>query len=111
MSGKASVRAQPATGSDHLTPARALILQAYYALRGHTPAAQIGSHEIRVAIREFIRLHRLSREVPCASLVRMTLLEAGVPHRPTGRPRKESRTRDPQGPPLLPIRRQAPRIG
>jgi hypothetical protein len=104
MSSMASGTAVPA--DDGLTPMRALILEAYYALRQVRAASTIGSAEIR----KWIRTRKGCGDVPSESLVLLTLAEADVPRRGTGRPRRESRVQDASAPPLfVPVRREPPK--
>jgi hypothetical protein len=72
---------------DGLNPTRALILQAYYALRRTNAPDRIGSREITV----WIKRCEPNEAMPCESLIRMTLARAGIAHRASGRPRNDSR--------------------
>ena len=86
---------------ERLTPLRALVLQAYYGLRRSHEADEIGTSEIRA----WIRAREPKVERPSGSLVRMTLLASGVPHRKEGRPRRGRLLRIvPASPPLSPER-------
>jgi hypothetical protein len=85
---------------ERLTPLRALVLQAYYGLRRFHEASGIGTAEIRA----WIRAGEPNVERPSGSLVRSTLLAAGVPHRKEGRPRRGATLRIvPASPPLSPV--------
>jgi len=90
---------------DDLTPTRALILEAYYALRRVRTAASIGSGEIR----HWIRQHEGPGQIPSESLVLSTLIAAGVPRRGTGRPRRVPLSAAPAAPPFVPVRRNQPK--
>ncbi len=104
MSSESPAKAAPA--DDHLTPARALVLEAYYALRQVQPGTTIGSGEIR----RWIRRQKGSGELPSDSLIVLTLAEAGVPRRGTGRPRRdEAVDAAPAAPPFVPVRRNPPK--
>jgi len=72
---------------DGLNPTRALILQAYYALRRTNTPDRIGSREITVWIKQC----EPNEAMPCESLIRMTLAQAGIAHRAPGRPSNDSR--------------------
>lgn len=72
---------------DGLNPTRALILQAYYALRRNRAPDRIGCREIAT----WIRLHEPKESRPSESLIRLTLAHAGLAHRSPGRPRNNSR--------------------
>ena len=71
---------------DGMTPLRALALQAYWALRRVRTPDLIGTPDIR----SWIRTHAPYADRPSDTLVRVTLLAAGVPHRKEGRPRRGS---------------------
>lgn len=85
---------------DGLNATRALILQAYYALRRQVAARQIGTREIS----EWIERHEPNETLPSHALIQLTLTQAEVPHRVPGRPRKET-TVTPFPPPFLTLRR------
>lgn len=72
---------------DGLNPTRALILQAYYALRRTRPAELIGTREIL----EWIERHEPALDTPSNSLVQLTLKHADVAHRGRGQPTRASR--------------------
>jgi hypothetical protein len=86
---------------DGLNPSRALILQAYYALRRTYPPTQIGTRQIAA----WIKLHEPDESFPSDSLILLTLREAKVNHRPRGRPRCDQPTPVPAPPFLSPSRR------
>ena len=90
---------------DGLNPTRAMILQAYYALRRAHRADQIGVSEIAT----WIRRYEPAEVQPSDSLVQLTLKRAKVPHRAPGRPRNDSRVSVP--PPPFGLRRSLPRRG
>jgi hypothetical protein len=71
---------------DGLNPTRALILQAYYALRRTSPPRQIGTRQIAL----WIRQHEPQESMPSDALIQLTLTQAEVPHRLPGRPRNGS---------------------
>jgi hypothetical protein len=85
---------------DGLNATRALILQAYYALRRRVAARQIGTREIA----EWIERHEPKETLPSYALIQLTLTEAEVPHRVPGRPRNDT-TVTPFVPPFLTLRR------
>lgn len=87
---------------DGLNPARALILQAYYALRRVFAPNRIGCGEI-VA---WIKVHEPKEPVPSDALIRLTLGRHGIAHRAPGRPRNDSRVTIS---PFLPARRRPSR--
>jgi hypothetical protein len=68
--------------ADGINSARALILHAYFGLRRSRAAEQIGTSEVI----SWIRMHEPDEPAPSASLVQLTLDEAGVSHRARGRP-------------------------
>lgn len=70
---------------DGINPTRALILQAYYGLRRFRTRSSIGTGEIGT----WIEAHEPGTQVPSASLIQLTLEQAGVRHRGRGRPRIE----------------------
>ena len=84
-----------------MTPLRALVLQAYWALRRVRTPDIIGTPDIL----NWIRTHAPRAEPPSATLVRVTLLAAEVPHRKGGRPRRESTFPALATPPFLPAPR------
>lgn len=88
---------------DGLNPTRALILQAYYALRRTRVPAQIGSHDIV----RWIKSNEQNESLPSDSLIRLTLGHAKVAHRPPGRPRRDSMV-PVLAPPFLLARRPVP---
>jgi hypothetical protein len=71
---------------DGLNPTRALILQAYYAVRRTRVAPQIGVPQIA----GWIARNEPEEPLPSDALVQLTLMRAKVPHRPPGRPRRGS---------------------
>jgi hypothetical protein len=79
---------------DRLNPTRALILQAYYALRRTYAPRQIGTRQIT----DWIKLYEPHESVPSESLILLTLREAKVPHRSPGRPRRDEPTPVPAPP-------------
>lgn len=72
---------------DGLNSARALILQAYYALRCACAPDRIGCGEIAA----WIKIHEPKEPVPSEALIRLTLKRRGILHRAPGRPRDDSR--------------------
>jgi hypothetical protein len=72
---------------DGLNPTRALILQAYYALRRGCTPDRIGCREIGA----WIKAHEPKVSFPSDSLIRLTLTHAGLAHRAPGRPRNGNR--------------------
>jgi hypothetical protein len=72
---------------DGLNPTRALILEAYYALRRRCAPDRIGCREIAA----WIKAQEPKESFPSDSLIRLTLAYAGVAHRSPGRPRNNSR--------------------
>ena len=72
---------------DGLNATRALILQAYYALRRCYAPTRIGAHEIA----SWIKHHEPHESQPSIALIQLTLAHAEVSHRAPGRPRRESR--------------------
>ena len=89
---------------DGLNPARALILQAYYALRRTYGPMQIGAQQI-VA---WIKAHEPEESLPSESLILLTLRQANIVHRPRGRPRHDRPTQVP-GSPFLYLNRSGNR--
>ena len=87
---------------DGLNPTRALILQAYYALRRISTPRQIGTRQIGT----WIRQHERQESMPSDALIQLTLTQAKVPHRLPGRPRKGSAE---PGSPLLCLAPAPPR--
>jgi len=71
---------------DRLNPTRALILQAYYALRRCYAPTQIGINQISA----WIKHYEPDESLPSDALIQMTLAHAKVPHRRPGRPRNAS---------------------
>jgi hypothetical protein len=71
---------------DGINPARALILHAYWGLRREHPPSSIGCREIAA----WIRAHERDQPLPSASLIQLTLDQAGLARRPPGRPSKAS---------------------
>jgi hypothetical protein len=71
---------------DGLNATRALILQAYYALRRRSAPREIGTRQIA----EWIKRHEPKEAMPSGALIQLTLTQAKVPHRLPGRPRKTS---------------------
>jgi hypothetical protein len=82
---------------DGLNATRALILQAYYALRRRYAPPRIGSQEIAA----WIKHHEPHESQPSIALIQLTLAHAKVPHRAPGRPRCESRVLVPASPLLF----------
>jgi hypothetical protein len=72
---------------DGLNSARALILQAYYALRRAFAPDWIGCGEIAA----WIKVHEPKEPMPSDALIRLTLRRHGIAHRAPGRPRNDSR--------------------
>jgi hypothetical protein len=70
-------------GDDGLNATRALVLQAYYALRRRQLPSSIGAREIAA----WIETHEKEEAIPSPSLIQLTLARADVPHRRPGRPR------------------------
>ena len=87
---------------DGLNATRALILQAYYALRRQYAPTRIGAREIAACIKHY----EPNESQPSIALIQLTLAHAKVPHRPPGRPRGESRLPSPASPLLLRRRRR-----
>jgi len=85
---------------DGLNPTRALILQAYYALRRSYAPGQIGTSEISA----WIKHDEPDESLPSDALIQLTLANAKVPHRRPGRPRHDSAAPVP-APPLCPPHR------
>jgi hypothetical protein len=81
---------------DGLNPTRALILQAYYALRRTYPPTWIGVPQIEA----WIKRNEPDESFPSESLILLTLRNAEVAHRGRGRPRRDSPTPVP-APPFL----------
>jgi hypothetical protein len=71
---------------DGLNATRALILEAYYALRRRSTPREIGTRQIAV----WIERHEPEESMPSDALIQLTLKQAKVPHRRPGRPRKGS---------------------
>jgi hypothetical protein len=88
---------------DGLNPSRALILQAYYALRRLNPPTHIGVPQIA----SWIKLYEPAEPLPSDSLIQLTLGRAKVAHRSPGRPRREARAAV-ASPPLLSANRPQP---
>lgn len=88
---------------DGLNPTRALILQAYYALRRIYGPTQIGTRQIAA----WIKHHEPDESFPSDSLILLTLRHAQITHRPRWRPRRDQPTPVP-APPFLPPCRQRP---
>jgi hypothetical protein len=74
---------------DGLNAHRALILQAYYALRRFHPPTHIGAQEIAACIKHY----EPDTPQPSVALIQLTLAHAKVAHRAPGRPRRESLVR------------------
>lgn len=70
---------------DGLNSARALILQAYYAMRRTRLANKIGTREIKA----WIARHEPTESLPSDSLILLTLGHTKIAHRPPGRPRRD----------------------
>jgi hypothetical protein len=85
---------------DGLNPTRALILQAYYALRRTYAPTQIGTRQIAA----WIKQNEPGESFPSDSLILLTLRQAQVAHRLRGRPRRDRPTPVPAPPLLLPRR-------
>lgn len=88
---------------DGLNATRALILQAYYVLRRTHPPRHIGPRQIGV----WIKQHEPEESMPSDALIQLTLMQAKVPHRLPGPPRKGSAV-VPLAFPLLPPHRSRP---
>jgi hypothetical protein len=86
---------------DNLNATRALILQAYYALRRLYTPTRIGAREIAACIQHYAP----HESQPSIALIQLTLAHAKVPHRVPGRPRSESRLPVPASPLFLRRRR------
>ena len=82
---------------DGLNPSRALILQAYYAVRRTRAPTQIDTRQIA----KWITRHEPDEPLPSNSLIQLTIAGAKVPHRPPGRPRLDSSAPD-TAPPFWP---------
>jgi hypothetical protein len=82
---------------DGLNATRALILQAYYALRRLYAPTRIGAREIAA----WIKHYEPQESQPSIALIQLTLAHAKVPHRAPGRPRGESRVAAPASPLLF----------
>lgn len=87
--------------ADGVTPLRALVLQAYWALRRVRTPDLIGTPDLRA----WIRTHAPYTDRPSDTLVRVTLLAVGVPHRKPGRPRRGTTPTPVPIPPFCPTRR------
>jgi hypothetical protein len=85
---------------DGLNPTRALILQAYYALRRTRRPIHIGTRDISV----WIKAREPGESLPSDSLIQLTLMRAGLAHRAPGRPRRDGPART-TGSPFLPALR------
>jgi hypothetical protein len=70
---------------DGLNPTRALVLQAYYALRRTRLPHHIGTRDISV----WIKAREPGESMPSDSLIRLTLVRARLAHRAPGRPRHD----------------------
>jgi hypothetical protein len=90
---------------DGLNPTRALILQAYYALRRCYAPTQIGTSEVAA----WIKHYEPDESQPSDALIQLTLAGAKVPHRRPGRPRQDSAAPVP-APPLWSRRRLRPLV-
>lgn len=86
--------------ADGLNPTRALILQAYYALRRTYTPPQIGVPQITAWIKQC----EPHESLPSESLILLTLRQAKIPHRRRGRPRRNEPTPVPAPPFFLPGR-------
>lgn len=82
---------------DGLNASRALILQAYYALRRAVRPPEIGTRQIA----SWIRGHEPGEALPSDSLILLTLRQAKVPHRSPGRPSGDSSERGAEPSPFL----------
>jgi hypothetical protein len=82
---------------DGLNAHRALILQAYYALRRFHPPTHIGAQEIAACIKHY----EPDTPQPSVALIQLTLAHAKVAHRAPGRPRRESLVRATSSPLLF----------
>ena len=98
------VSPDPLDDLDGLNPSRALILQAYYALRRTHRPMQIGTPQITA----WLKLHEPDQTLPSDSLILLTLRQARVAHRARGRPRGDRPTPIP-APPFLHRARALPR--
>jgi hypothetical protein len=88
---------------DGLNATRALILQAYYALRRMFAPREIGTRQITA----WIKQHEPEETMPSDALIQLTLTQAKVPHRLPGRPRKGSAALL-LAPPFFPVRQPPP---
>lgn len=88
---------------DGLSSARALILQAYYAMRRTRLANKIGTREIKA----WIARHEPTESLPSDSLILLTLGHTKIAHRPPGRPRRDDLAPAP-APFFCPPRRRPP---
>jgi len=86
---------------DGLNPTRALILQAYYALRRTRLPIHIGMRDISM----WIKAREPEEPLPSDALIRLTLACAKLAHRAPGRPRHDGPARV-TSPPFLPPRRR-----
>jgi hypothetical protein len=89
---------------DGLNPTRALILQAYYALRRTRLPLHIGTRDIS----EWIKAREPKEALPSDSLIQLTLRHVGLAHRAPGRPRHDGPARVTASPPLPALRRPSP---
>ena len=87
---------------DGLNPHRALILQAYYALRRRYEPRRIGAREIGA----WIARYEPDESQPSVALIQLTLMNAKVVHRAPGRPRSDSFAPVPASPLLRRRRRR-----
>ena len=88
---------------DGLNPTRALILEAYYAMRRTCRPTEIGTPQIGA----WIKRREPNEALPSDSLILLTLHQAEVVHRGPGRPRNDHSPMP--APPLFPRNRLLPR--
>jgi hypothetical protein len=95
---------------DAIDATRALILQAYFALRRTRTGRAIGVREVR----EWIDVHAADTACPSDAVIQRALVAAGLTHRRPGKPHRDSqpglRDRAAHGAPFLAVRTTAPRI-
>ena len=70
---------------DGLNPTRALILQAYFAMRRTCAPGQIGTRQVA----GWIKLNEPAEPVPSDTLILTTLKHNKLVHRGSGRPRRD----------------------
>jgi len=98
---------------ESLDATRASILAAYFTLRVEHDASDIGTREIA----QLLKRQWPERPVPSDSVIQRTIAAGALPHRGRGQPSRTSRAASDtgtddaaDGSPLLPVRRQPPRI-